>query len=347
MQVPGLTKSDLELMPQVIRALVYSRVRKWRLTLVEMGHYFVGLGGSKKKERGNKEVFVLGQMLGVLRWLSGREMLEPRAGAYLWKEERIGEVAETFTYSKKIANEKMKIAVKIMRVMRHLPFIKMAAVCGTVAAGNAREKSDIDLLVITKEGRIWTTRFFMMLVLELMRRRKKKGRRANRICLNHFIAQDQLLVKYRDFYSALEYARMICLVNREAVLERFIKGNAWISTYLGNEEWRKEKYLPNYWEERVMDGKDSWVYKLGDRIFSGRAFDWLEKGLGFFQARRIERKRKKQKGGQVYWGADALIFHPKPKSIFFSSRYQEAMKKEEEKIRRLVREWKKKARASV
>ncbi|MBU2025866.1 MAG: nucleotidyltransferase domain-containing protein [Patescibacteria group bacterium] len=336
-------KNNLEFMLRAVKTLMYCRVSQWEPNLVEMGQYFIGQGVSKIKRVPGQDLEILGRLKFILDWFLNKGVIFVKSGSFWWKGRRIlGQgLAGNSLYLKKVSNEKMKIAVRTAKIIKHLPFIRMISVCGTVAGGNAREDSDIDFLVITKPGRIFLARFFLMLALEILGKRKKSSQIKDRICLNHFIARDTLLVKYRDLYSAMEYAKMVCLIDREKTLADFLKTNAWIGDYLTGIEWDKRRQLSNFWQEQVVKKSgDSTVYRLTDKILGSKFFDWLERFLAYWQIRRIKRKREKQKGGQVYWGDEALIFHPEPKSDYTAKRFRDFMDLEEETIRSLIRqEW--------
>src|SRR3989344_469737 len=54
------------------------------------------------------------------------------------------------------STEKIKKNKWPLRFLRAVPFTRAFAVTGSVATQNARPTSDLDLLIITQKGRIWT-----------------------------------------------------------------------------------------------------------------------------------------------------------------------------------------------
>ena len=55
--------------------------------------------------------------------------------------------------------KKIKIARQTSNFFQIVPYIKMIAICDSVARGDAKEKSDIDLFIIAKAGHIFTVRY--------------------------------------------------------------------------------------------------------------------------------------------------------------------------------------------
>ena len=47
-----------------------------------------------------------------------------------------------------------------------VPFVKMVAVCNSLAYDNATEQSDIDLFIVIEKGRMWIARFLITLILQ-------------------------------------------------------------------------------------------------------------------------------------------------------------------------------------
>jgi len=153
-----------------------------------------------------------------------------------------------------------------------------------------------------------------------------------------------LNLKFKDLYTALELASMICLLDRNRMLEKLKLANLWVEKYLPNSKWR-DLSIPNYWERKVTKEKKYQLEKkkkynlffLKPIVFLlVKIIDFLEISARFFQEKRIKRKRKEEKGGQVYWGNDALIFHPKPKGIFFKNEYKKFLMRQEKTIKNLL-----------
>ena len=340
MEDTRLRKFDSGLVLSVVKTLIYFRVRAIEPTLIKTQRLLINLRSV------NSSSVSLYKIRKILSWLRIKGVIKGDSSTYRWGKNQLKTMVDFSVERSKIVAEKMKIATRAVRILKLVPSIKLIGVCGTVATGNPRKSSDIDLFIVTEKGRIWSTRLWIMLLLEVIGLRKKKYKKAGKICLNHFIANNNLELKFKDLYTALEFASMICLLDRDETLKKLKMKNLWIEEYFPNSGW-KEAESSNYWKEKIQGQRiknSKWklknivsYLKLNNLLIS-KSFNLLESLAMIFQERRIKRKRRQEKGGQVYWGEDALIFHPKPKSILFRKLYQEELIKQRRVIQGLIKE---------
>lgn len=142
------------------------------------------------------------------------------------------------TLRKRTSENKMKIARKAAKILSILPSIKMVAVTGSLAMNNSDDDSDIDLMIITKRGLLWTTRLLSYLVLRIMNLAVRKPRnkvQKDKLCLNMWLDESDLVWRNpRNIYTSHEIAQIIPLVNKEKIYERFLYRNRWILDYWPN-----------------------------------------------------------------------------------------------------------------
>lgn len=137
----------------------------------------------------------------------------------------------------KISKEKVKIAKRAALILAKVPTVKMVGVTGSLAMMNAREESDIDLMVVTSENHLWMTR---LLSIVLLRQSGVKSRRANMkdekdmICLNIWMDEGDLRITKKNIYTAHELAQIIPLVNKNKTHERLLWENRWILKFWPN-----------------------------------------------------------------------------------------------------------------
>src|SRR3990172_2665738 len=105
----------------------------------------------------------------------------------------------------KLAEEKYKILLGVAKILRFAPYVRMIAVTGRMAMKNTEEKSDLDLLVVLKHGKIFTGRTLVPLLVHLLGKRRHKGKITDRVCLNYFITTRSLEISLKDLYSSSEY----------------------------------------------------------------------------------------------------------------------------------------------
>lgn len=140
---------------------------------------------------------------------------------------------------KRISKRKLEKAKKAARVLSFLPTIKMVAVTGALAMNNANEDSDIDFLMITKKGSLWTTRLFAMGLLKIFRiPRRKYGDKItkDKLCLNIWLDESDLAWgrNSRNIFTSHEISQIIPLVNKDQAYERFLSKNIWIADFWPN-----------------------------------------------------------------------------------------------------------------
>lgn len=137
----------------------------------------------------------------------------------------------------RISQRKIKIARKATQALARIPTVKMVGLTGSLAMANAESDSDIDLIIITKRGWLWSTRLLTYLILKLagFKIRKPKTREiANQLCLNIWLDESDLIWRKRNAFIAHEIAQIQPLFNRDQTHERFLFKNKWIQDYWPN-----------------------------------------------------------------------------------------------------------------
>lgn len=144
-----------------------------------------------------------------------------------------------------ISKKKLSEARLITLPLFILPWIQFIGVTGTVAAYNARQEDDIDILIITRPHRTWVTRFLALTYLSLIRKRfdTRKQQLHNTYCINHLISTDKLESKQQDVYIANEIMRMRPLWERNNSFTRFLGDNSWLSDIVPT--WYTMTYKPS------------------------------------------------------------------------------------------------------
>lgn len=143
------------------------------------------------------------------------------------------------------ARKKMQIAKKTAWYLAHIPTIKFIGITGGLALDNVTKDDDIDLFIIVKKGTLFTTRFWILALLEWLgvRRKRKERRSANKICVNLLLDESRLAwpAKKRDLYTAHEIAQIKPLYEQTDTYQKFMESNIWI-----------KKYLPNVMDEKYI-----------------------------------------------------------------------------------------------
>jgi hypothetical protein len=103
---------------------------------------------------------------------------------------------------------------------------------------NANWNDDLDLFIVTKRGRIWTTRLLCILIAEILRvrRQRREAHTQDKVCLNLFMDGSQMKVPTfkQSQYTAHEVLQMKPLVSKNSTYELFLKENSWVFTIFPN-----------------------------------------------------------------------------------------------------------------
>ena len=182
---------------------------------------------------------------------------------------------------------------KYLPLARFVPFVKAIALSGSEALSTDKLGSDIDVLILTEENRIWTARFFITALFQILGVRRHADKISNRICLNHYISGIKQLDQDKNLYTAVEYATLIPVFGTEYIQEFQEINKEWISGYLQN-------FDPGKWTA----GRQSFVQKLFNIILIGKFGNILESILGAIQRRRIIIQNN------IIVESDELSFHP-------------------------------------
>jgi len=138
----------------------------------------------------------------------------------------------------KYSQEKIKIAKKIVQLIKFIPWIKMVGITGALAMNNSREDDDIDLLITTIKNRLWLTRFLLIIILEILskRRRPQDKNYKNKMCLNMFLDEKALYLSKdkHNLFTAHEIIQMKPILNKHNTYEKFLKANLWVKDFLPN-----------------------------------------------------------------------------------------------------------------
>ena len=156
---------------------------------------------------------------------------------------------------KRASARKFAKAKKVAKILSLLPTIKMIAVTGALAMQNSGDESDIDFMVITRKGTLWTTRLLSLVLLDILRiprRRYGDRNQKDRLCLNIWLDESNLVWRKRNIFTAHEIAQIEPLVNKSETYERFIYKNKWVKDYWPNAVVIKKIINKKFHEEGIV-----------------------------------------------------------------------------------------------
>lgn len=194
----------------ILKTVAYADVFDYPLTSAEIWRYLIEVRASLHEvERALAHIPRLTKTRGHYT-LSGRE------GLVSVRLEREG-----------IAARLWPAAIHYGRHIARLPFVRMVAVTGALAMNNIEQAADIDYLIVTDPGRLWSCRALVMLV------RRWASLRGVVLCPNYLISLRNLVFPDRTLYAAHEIAQMVPLAGLQ-VYESIRRRNSWVSRFLPN-----------------------------------------------------------------------------------------------------------------
>lgn len=209
------TAPEMDLDANEVSSLLYHDIFDYPLSLGELVKWRAG-----KKLTTKREPLVINK--------NGFYFIEGREGAILKR-----------LLKERISARKLEIARKAGKILGLIPTIKMVAVTGALAMGNVSEESDIDLMVVSQKGTLWTTRLLTLLFLDLIgfpRRKYGDKNQKDKLCLNIWLDEASLTwpKKSRNSYTAHEICQIRPLVNKDKTYDRFIYENLWVREFWPN-----------------------------------------------------------------------------------------------------------------
>ena len=236
-----------------------------------------------------------------------KELISEKNGLYFLRG-REGIVEERIE-RQKIADKKWKKARRVIYFLQLIPFIKLIMVSGSLAMNNTKDKSDIDLLIVSKFGRIWTCRGLTTLFIHLIGQRRHNNLTKNRFCLNHYLTDKSLKIPFQSLYNAQTYARLTPIWEEKPpfLYRKFQEENSWVGDYLLFYPLAKKGYLRSVKTSYLL----GFFRKAIESILDNKVGDKLELLLKRFQEGRIKKDPlTNQKGGRVFFNDEQLEFHP-------------------------------------
>jgi predicted nucleotidyltransferase len=110
--------------------------------------------------------------------------------------------------------------------------IKAVALTGSISMLNADSDGDVDLFIIAKNNRIWTTRLIALLIAQAygIRRKYDDKKFSSSVCLNLFFDEQYLEIPdvKKNEYVGHELLQMKKIYDNDCTFNRLILSNQWV-----------------------------------------------------------------------------------------------------------------------
>ncbi len=171
-----------------------------------------------------------------------RDLRIDKSRGYYFLEGRQGIILKRVV-NEKASRRKLKIAKLAGTVLAKVPTVRMIGITGALAMKNADEESDIDLAIVASGGTLWTTRlivYCLLFIAGLSVRKPNRQDQEDKLCLNMWFDEGNLIWRKRNIFTAHEIAQIIPIVNKDRTYEKFLQKNKWILDY-----WPKSVKIRN------------------------------------------------------------------------------------------------------
>ncbi|HTP00506.1 MAG TPA: hypothetical protein VMJ64_03975 [Anaerolineales bacterium] len=157
--------------------------------------------------------------------------------------------------------KQLRVAYRIGRLLGRLPFIRMAALTGSLAVLNSDATADLDYMLVAAPDRVWTARGLAVLMGRLT------SHLGYTLCPNLIVSERRLEWADRSLYSAREICQMIPITG----LPTYVKlrgANTWTQRYLPNAGSMPPVPLPGANPSRRLQSLGEWTLsgQFGDRL---------------------------------------------------------------------------------
>lgn len=240
----------------VIRALRYSNIFSYPLSFYQIGLYMDQTTSYEELQK-------------ALRQLVQKKVITKKRTIYRLRKEKCVNWTQKQAHTKKLFKE----YAKQLKRLEKIPWIHLLSITGSLAAANPQEKDDIDIFLVTKENRLWLTRFFVVLYLKIWGLYRTDETPSGKICPNLLISEKNLTwtKEKQNLFVAAEIVRMQPVINRNNAYERFLSQNNWI-----------QKFFPNFKFEKTNTLKQQNIFP--------NILDFLEKMLWISQKSYMQKK---------------------------------------------------------
>jgi len=125
------------------------------------------------------------------------------------------------------AIEQWPDALRFARAVAAVPGARFVGVTGSLAAGAPTRDADVDLFIITIDGRLWLTRAMVIVVVRWARQHVVT------LCPNFIVAETALALDQHDAFTAHELMQLVPLHGSDAY-QQLLARNGWYRDHLPN-----------------------------------------------------------------------------------------------------------------
>lgn len=309
--------SDLE--QSILLTIIYYDAFKKPLTAFELWKYLMKPNSfrisNQTSQISNLRLYDIIEVLNHSDYLKSK--ISHKNGFYFLKHR-----SEKFFYNAiktdKICAQKIKRSKRYIKLIKYLPFVRAIFLSGSVAVGYASENSDLDLLIVIKNKKIWLARLlivFITFLFGIKRSSENPKKYKDKICLNHFITDKSLKIPFQSIYTAQNYARLLPLYDEDSYYVKFYEQNQWLKKYFWDFHF---VFYQNKDKKNLIKSIFEIIFEVFNLIFG-----FLIK---YSQVWHIKKNPLTYKsGGRVTYNDAMLEFHPNSKEKNIIEKYNKML----------------------
>jgi len=165
------------------------------------------------------------------------EKIETRNGFYFLRGRNA--IVDSRARKYAISEKKYKKTKRILKVLSLMPFVRCVCVINTLSYDNAREESDVDILLLVEAQRLWLSRFITVSFLRVFKFRPTEETRANTICLNIVAGLDgmnfeNIALEPKDIHLAHILLHAVPVFDEKSHFSDFFQSNPWAKNIFPN-----------------------------------------------------------------------------------------------------------------
>src|SRR3990170_6324911 len=308
----------------ILRTIVYFDLFSYPLTELEIWKWQFHESEKRKEKREKFELVEIVEALEKSEAL--KRMIDFRSGFYYLKgrEGLVEERKKRYV----ISDHKFRRAIFWIGFLQYAPFVRAVAICNNLSYHNAKDSSDIDLLVITEPEHIWTARFFLAGFLKLFRLRPGDRKNYDGLCPSFFVSNraldmESLALKGGDPHFAFLTNDITPIAGQKKYFEKFSADNLWVKKNL------LAGLAPLFHPRRQLKLRAiaGGLQKISEMFFL--ILSLIEKYLEKFQRRilpdELARLAEIPDSG-VFISSDVLKFHKNDRRAYFREKFEAKLK---------------------
>ncbi len=199
------------------------------------------------------------------------------------------------------ADELLKIANRVGRLLYKFPFVKGVGVSGSLSKNYADEDADIDFFIITKANRLWIARTF----LHLLKKLSFLAGKQHWYCMNYFIDEEALLIAEKNIFTAVEVVTLkpVC---GDTTMPDFFTANQWALDHFPNHA------VPTVPGNNKTPWYKKWIEKIFSNGFGNRLDNYLMRVTAKRWIKKEDRHKLNSKGDPVGLTISKHVARPNP-----------------------------------